>query len=442
MPRRQVVISGIGAVSPLGVGIQPLWDGLCAGRSGVKPVSAFDPSGFACRLAAEMPAEFAGAKDYVPKSYRKSIKVMARDIELAVAAAKLAVEDAGLTTRGTLPDDSTAATTYPNARLGCSIGAGLIAAEADEMAAALSTAKGDDGSVDLRAWGTDVGPDGVRGAGAMNNLPPLWMLKYLPNMLACHVTIIHGAEGPSNTITAIEASGLLSIGESTRVIQRGSATACFAGGAEAPINLFRFTRMELLQRLAPTPEGVSVGDVVRPWDERSKGQVLGEGGGLLILEEKDAARARGAKVYAEVAGFGAAQAGPTSEGDCWLRGGLDVAIDEGVRFAVENALDDAGITPADIDAIVPHGSGVWAMDRGERGALAAIFGPRLGSIPVVTLVPALGDCLAGHGGLATAVAAMAIREQRVPGGSGPIRNALVCTGSLGGQSAACVLRRA
>lgn len=442
MPRRQVVISGIGAVSALGVGIQPLWDGLCTGRSGVKPVSAFDASGFACRLAAEMPAEFAGAKDFVPKSYRKSIKVMARDIELAVAAAKLAVEDARLTTRGTLPEDSAAATTYPNARLGCSIGAGLIAAEADEMAAALSTAKREDSSVDLRAWGTDVGADGVRGAGAMNNLPPLWMLKYLPNMLACHVTIIHGAEGPSNTITAIEASGLLSIGESTRVIQRGSATACFAGGAEAPINLFRFTRMELLQRLAPTPEGVSVGDVVRPWDERSKGQVLGEGGGLLILEEKEAALARGAKVYAEIGGFGAAQSEPTSEGACWLHGGLDVAIDEGVRFAVENALDDAGITPDDVDAIVPHGSGVWAMDRGERGALAAVFGQRLGSVPVVTLVPALGDCLAGQGGLATAVAAMIIREQRVPGGSGPIRNVLVCTGSLGGQSAACVLRNA
>lgn len=390
-----------------------------------------------------MPKEFAGAKDFVPKSYRKSIKVMARDIELAVAAAKLAVEDAGLTTRGTLPEESTAATTYPNARLGCSIGAGLIGADPDELGAALATAASAEG-VDLKAWGTDVDAAGHKGAGAMNNLPPLWMLKYLPNMLACHVTIIHGAEGPSNTITAVEASALLSIGESTRVIQRGSATACFAGGAEAPINLFRWTRMELLKRLAATPADVSVGDVVKPWDSASKGQVLGEGGGLLILEEKEAARARGVVPYAEVAGFGAAQSTVADHG-AWTRGGLDVEVDDGIRFAVENALEDAGISAGDVDVIVPHGSGVWAMDRGERGALQAVFGQRLATIPIVTLVPAIGDCLAGQGALAAAMAAMIVREQRVPGAPrwlGPIRNVLVCTGALGGQAAACILRQA
>src|SRR5690606_32200745 len=181
---------------------------------------------------------FTGAKDYVPKSYRKAVKVMARDIELAVAAAKCAVEDARLVTRGALPDGSSEGTTYPASRMGCQIGAGLIAAETDELTAALATAAttAADGrpTLDLKAWG-----DAEGGQGAMNNLQPLWLLKYLPNMLACHVTIIHGAEGPSNTITCAEASGLLSIGESVRVIQRGDADLCFSGGAEAPINHMR-----------------------------------------------------------------------------------------------------------------------------------------------------------------------------------------------------------
>src|SRR5688572_645410 len=214
---RQVVITGLGAVSALGMGVGPLWEGLCAGRSALKRITRFDPSGFPCRLAGEATA-FASARDQVPKSYRKAVKVMARDIELAVAAAKGAVEDAGLTTRGTLPEDSTDPTTYPPSRMGCHIGAGLIAAETDELTMALVTSTDTSGKFDPKAWGNAAG-----GQGALNNLQPLWLLKYLPNMLACHVTIIHGAEGPSNTITCAEASGLLSIGESVRVIQRGDA---------------------------------------------------------------------------------------------------------------------------------------------------------------------------------------------------------------------------
>lgn len=143
-----------------------------------------------------------------------------------------------------------------------------------------------------------------------------------------------------------------------------------------------------------------------------------------------------------------------------MRGGLDADIDEGLRYAIENAIDDAGISPDTIDAIVPHASGIRAMDKGEEGALRAVFGARLARVPLVTLTPAIGDALAGQGGLAVAVGAMCVREQRlparlhagrVPGGldAGPaasrgaeLRHVLVCTGSLGGQNAAVVLRRA
>ncbi|MEX2217964.1 MAG: beta-ketoacyl synthase N-terminal-like domain-containing protein [Phycisphaerales bacterium] len=476
---RRVVITGLGAVCGLGVGIGPLWEGLLAGRSGLRRIRLFDPAGFPCRIGAEVPG-FTGAKDYVPKSYRKAVKVMARDIELAVAAAKLAVEDARLVTRGTLPEGATDPTTYPNARMGCHIGAGLIAAETTELTTAMATAAMSDvagdpdrsaGStsdghptsdirrrLDLRAWG-----DAEGGAGAMNNLPPLWLLKYLPNMLACHVTIIHGAEGPSNTITCAEASGLLSIGESLRVIERGDADLCFSGGAESPINHMRLLRMEMTGRLAHTGDAEDGAAFVRPYDAGNRGGggggggLLGEGGGILIVEALDTATGRGARAYAEIAGFGAAHSAPPRDG--WIRpAGTD--LDEGTQYAIENALDDAGLRPDQIDAIIPHASGTPAFDSGEAGALRAVFGGRLREIPLVTLTPSLGDCMASSGGLAVAIAAKCLSEQKLPARlhagtpppdlqagpsparETPLRHILVATGALGGQNAALILRRA
>ncbi len=450
---RRVVITGLGTVSGLGVGIGPLWEGLIAGRSAVRRISLFDPSGFRSRFGAEVTG-FTGAKDYVPKSYRKAVKVMARDIELAVAAAKCAVEDAGLKTRGSLAEGSTEATTYPAARMGCHIGAGMIAAESDELTAAMITAAGQSGgraTVDLRAWGNAEG-----GSGGMNNLPPLWLLKYLPNMLACHVTIIHGAEGPSNTITCAEASGLLSIGESVRVIQRGDADLCFTGGAEASINLMGLLRKDLVKRLAHVDDSTDGATIVRPFDPHAPGGVLGEGGGILVVEAADTARQRGARVYAEIAGYGAAHSQPFADG--WVGTDPGPEVDEGLQFAIENALDDAGITAAEIDAIVPHASGVAAYDRGEAGALRTVFGARLSAVPLVTLPPVLGETSASSGGLAAAVGAKCLIEQTLPArlnagrppadlqaGAAPSRGAtlrhiLVATGALGGQNAALVLR--
>jgi act minimal PKS chain-length factor (CLF/KS beta) len=184
--------------------------------------------------------------------------------------------------------------------------------------------------------------------------------------------------------------------------------------------------------------------------------MLGEGGGILILEERSAAAARGAKVYAEIVGYGAAHSGPPADG--WISGGLGVEEDEGLRFAIETALEDAGVAPDQIDAIVPHAAGIPSMDRGEAGALRAVFGSRLNTIPLVTLTPQIGDCLASSGGLAVAVAAMCLNEQRLParlhGGQPPadlraeasgsrpgaLRHILVATGALGGQNAAVILR--
>ncbi len=466
--RRRVVVTGLGAVSGFGVGVEALWSGLEAGRSALRPIARFDAGGFPCRLASEVgsPAQPFSARDYVPKSYRKAVKVMARDIELAVAAARCAVEDARLVTRGTRPEGegeaTGAATTYPSPRMGCQIGAGLIAAEADELTAALSTAVRPDPArpdgppvFSLRAWGTAEG-----GGGGMDSLTPLWLLKYLPNMLACHVTIIHGAEGPSNTITCAEASGLLSLGESCRVIERGDADLCFSGGAESPVNPMRLLRMDLAGRLAHTGEATDGAAVVRPYDAQAPGSLLGEGAGILVLEEREAALRRGARVYAEVAGFAASHSTPPRIPSLPESGAPAGASEDGLVLALRNAVADAGIGPGDVDAIVPHAAGIRSMDAREAGALREVFGERLASVPLVTLTPGIGDCLAGSGGLAAAVGAVCLHRQRLParvhagtpapgidaGRAGArdarLRHVVVATSALGGQNAAIVLRAA
>jgi 3-oxoacyl-[acyl-carrier-protein] synthase II len=453
--QRPVAITGLGTVCGLGVGVVPLWEALCAGKSALAPATRLDATGFRSRLAAE--AKDFSAKDFVPKSYRKAVKVMARDIELAVGAARCAVDDAKLVTRNGAPDGdgaaSQVATTYPGNRMGCQIGAGLIAAETDELSSALATAVDASGRFQLPAWGTASAQDGTVGTGGMNNLQPLWLLKYLPNMLACHVTIIHGAEGPSNTITCAEASGLLSLGESCRVIERGAADLCFSGSAESKVNLMGFLRLQLAGRLADTGEETDGSKIVRPFDPASSGTILGEGSGILIAECLETARARGARVYCQIAGFGAGQSSrlelePVGAGP-----------ELGLQYAIENALEDAGVRPDQIDAIVPHGAGVPERDRAEADALRAVFGARLKDIELITLTPAIGECMAGNGGVMTAVAAMALHTQTLPArlhsGTAPgdlragaaasrkadLGHVLVCSTAMGGQNAAIVLKR-
>lgn len=463
---RRVVITGIGVVSPLGIGTQVFWEGLCAGRSCFAKPTLFDSSGFATKLAGQIPGDFS-AKDFVPKSYRKAVKVMARDSELAVAAAKLAAEDAKLVTRGGL-DGAPGETTYPGDRMGCQIGAGLINAETDELTSALSTSTNAAGAFDYKKWGTVAGSGdsangggGGEAGGGMNNLQPLWMLKYLPNMLACHVTIIHGCEGPSNTITCAEASGLLCVGEGMRVIQRDAADVCFSGGCESKVNLMGTLRWTLLDRLAPCEEGAVATGLVRPYDPAAKGTILGEGGGLVILEEHSKAQARGVRVYAELSGFGAAHSAPPAYEAIRTKqnSNFDDQPGDGVRFAVEAALADAKLEASDIDAIVPSATGIATVDAEEAAGLRAVFGEKLASIPLVTVAPVVGQTVAGQGGLQMAAGALVVREQRLPtrvhagfpghgmqagpsaGGPAKLKHVLIVSSALGGQNAAAVLSR-
>lgn len=465
MPPRYSVITGIGVVSAAGVGFEHTWNSLLQAKHSLARIARFNPDGFHCHIGGEV-ANFS-AKDYVPKAYRKAVKVMARDTELAVAAAKLAVTDASFITRAS--EEPGAALTYPPDRVGCHIGAGLIAAETPELTSALVTAVTPDGKpaarhFDLRAWGTVDDPE-TPGAprGGMGNLQPLWMLKYLPNMLACHVTIIHGAEGPSNTITCAEASGQLSIGESMRVIERGDADACFSGGAESKLSVMGVLRMTLAGRLAHIkiiePDVVPVA----PFATTSVGAVPGEAGAIIILEESATAKARNARPYARLVGYGASQ----SPKPC-VPPAMDVAARaRGLELAIKAALRDAhktaGITIDDIDLIVPQACCHHDADSAEAHAIIAALGEsNAARAAIMPLVPFLGDCSAGNGGVQVAVAAMCLREQTLPAlpdiwhqlGANPLpglnlsprptaparlRAALVCTSSQGGQNAAIVL---
>ncbi len=392
MSDRRVVITGLGPVSPIGVGPEAFWNGLLERRCGVRRITAFDPSRFDSQIGGEI--DDVKVADFVPKSYRKSAKVMARDIVLAVAAAHTAVRDAGLRTRCII--DRGEAEGGPNVdstRFGANIGAGLICADLNELAEALHGASAD-GQFDMKRWGAE----------GMNNLTPLWLLKFLPNMLACHVTIVHDCQAPSNTITCGEASSHLAIGEAFRTIARGAADICICGGAESKLNPMALMRQSLGKRLSrrnDTPE-----TACRPFAADADGTVISEGAGLVILEELEHAKRRNARIYAELAGFGASHDahGPSRfdpEG-------------RGLALACQKALKDARVTPKDVNAVGVLGLGMSDRDAAEAKALKLTFADRLPDVPVLATKGGLGNNGAGSGALDVIAAILAMHNATLP----------------------------
>ncbi|CAN5385556.1 beta-ketoacyl-ACP synthase II [soil metagenome] len=382
----RVVITGIGVVSPIGIGTKAFWANLLEGQIGIRRIAQFDPAGFACQIAGEAPAYKIG--DYVPKSYRKATKLMARDIELAVIAADDAFKDAGIQSKAYTEDPA-----IDGKRFGCNIGAGLISAELNELAAAMQTAR-DGNRLDLHKWGSE----------GMKQLTPLWLLKYLPNMLACHVTIIHGLMGPSNTITCADASSHLAIGEAFRTIQRGKADLAICGGAESRVNPMGLIRQALLKRLNESSNDAPA-DAVRPFDADANGTVYGEGGGLFILEDFEHAKKRGAKMYAELVGCAASQdtyrvTEPDPTGHSYGK-------------AIENAIKDAKLNASDVDLLIPHGLGIAPFDRAEMNGLGKSFGEGLSRVAMSPIKSQIGLLGAGCGADAAA-AVLSIHHGKVP----------------------------
>lgn len=445
-PATPIAITGLGVASPFGLGADAFWEGLCAGRVAIGRPGSLDMSAFSCQFAAEAPA--LAMKDHLPRHYRKFARVMARDTELAVVAAGAAARAAGL------GSEEGGERAYPPARLGTHVGAALMAPEIPELARAMHAASDADGNWDMRKWG-EVG---------MGQLTPLWMLKYLPNMLACHVSILHQAKGPSNTITAGEASGLLSIGEAMRVIERGDADASLAGSGDSRVNHLAIERMRLAGRLAETRHIDDPAGIVRPFDPAAIGSVPGEGAAIFFLEKPEAARARGAGIIATLLGFGSAQAippltddGPVMAGLGAQAGGSADGLDAALAHAITRALGDAGVSADGIDAVFCHAAGEVALDEAEARGLHAALGEHARGVELFWLGPMIGETMAAGGSLLVAAAALALQHQTLPARVQPgagrddlntkaapsrsvqLRRVLACTHALGGQCAAVVL---
>jgi len=434
MTSARVVITGLGAISPLGLTVDEMWAGLTAGRCGIARIKAFDPTGLPCELGGEVPSY--RIQDHVPKSFRKSVKLMCRDIELGIMAAGEAVAGSGLVTKGIDPEKVNVDPT----RFAITMGAGMISADVAELgpAAIVSTT---DGHIDLRKWGQE----------GLRQITPLWLLKYLPNMVACHIGIIHDIQGPSNTITCAEASAHLAIGEAAQIVARGNADIALAGGAEAKINMMVVLRQDLLKR-AVRDRNDSPETACRPFDIDAAGSVFGEGAGVVVLESLEHARSRGAKILAEVAGIGQSH-------------NMHRAYDKmepdgtGIRIAVEKAMADAEIGPEELDLIIPHGTGVPGDDLAEARGIAAALGSAVGRIPVWPTKSMLSTTGAAAGAIDVIAAVKAMTNRVIPparnftkpaAGSnlnvltqsreGGIRHALVCSHTFGGQTTAIVLK--
>jgi 3-oxoacyl-[acyl-carrier-protein] synthase II len=429
-----VVITGFGAISPLGLTVGDMWSGLCAGRCGIGEITAFDPVGFSCKLAGQVP-DFK-IQQYVPRSYRKAIKLMSRDIELAVIAADEALRSSGLITKGTSEEKVNVDPT----RVAINLGAGLISCDLVELAPAVAESISN-GKFDIRKWGKD----------GLEMVTPLWLLKYLPNMSACHIGIIHDIQGPSNTITCAEAAAHLAIGEATQIIARGGSDIALAGGVEAKVNPIIMIRQCLLQR-ATSENNDDPSSACRPFDAAAKGSVFGEAAGMVVLETIENAQKREAKIYAEIAGVGHSNnINPAYE---------NLEPDgKGIQIAIEKAMADAQIQPEDLDLIIPHGTGIAADDLAEAIGIEAALGEAVTKTAVWPTKSMLSNTGAASGALDVIAAVCAMSEGKIPAAKNcdrkadscnlnivkqlqqaKIRYALCCSYTYGGQTAALVLK--
>jgi 3-oxoacyl-[acyl-carrier-protein] synthase II len=361
---RRVVITGIGMVSPLGVGTEANWSALLAGRSGVGPITRFDAARYPSRIAGEV--KNFNPEDYIPK---KDVKKMDRFIHFALAASQLAVDDAGL------------AISAANAeRVGVYIGSGIGGLPSIER---------------QHASLLETGPD---------RISPFFIVGLIVNLASGQVSIRFGAKGPNLAVSTACATGCHSIGDSFEIIKRGDADAMICGGTEAvitPLAVGGFCAMRALSTRNDSPEKAS-----RPFDAGRDGFVMGEGSGIVILEELSSARKRGARIYAEMAGYGLT-------GDAYHVSAPSADGDGPVRV-MNAALRDAGVGPEAVDYINAHGTSTPAGDKAETLAIHRVFGDKAKQLAVSSTKSMTGHLLGAAGGLETAITALAVAHDTVP----------------------------
>jgi 3-oxoacyl-[acyl-carrier-protein] synthase II len=378
---RRVAITGLGVVAPNGIGKEAFWDACVNGRSGVRPIRSFDASAHPVRIAAEVP-DFDMAP-FLPGAHRKSLKIMGRAARFGVAAATLAVRDSGLDLAKADPE-----------RIGVVMGTGIVPMDLPEVAPLLADACNGDGKVHAERIGQ-------RGPQA---LFPLWILKYLPNMTAAHISMIFNAQGPNNTIVTACAASTQAIGEAMRLISRGDADIMLAGGSDSrvdPLLLLAYTALGALSRSHRNPAEVS-----RPFDAGRDGFVLGEGAGVLVLEDLDHAKERGANIYAEVTGYGSSFDAfgitkPDPEG-------------KGAARAIQWALRDAQVDEHDVDYINAHGTSTKLNDQMETNAVKRVFGERAWDLPLSSIKSMIGHLIGAAGAVEAIAMAMTLKEGVLP----------------------------
>ena len=364
MSRRRVVITGLGIVSPVGNSISESWDNILAGKSGIAPITSFDVSAFSTRFAG-MVKDF-DITQYIPA---KDARKMGEFIHYGIAASCQAFDDAGLEV------------TAENAeRIGIAIGSGIGGLPGIEVA--------------HNAY-LDGGP---------RKISPFFVPGNIINMIAGNLSITHGIKGPNIAIVTACTSGTHNIGVAARFIAYGDADAMLAGGAEmstCPTGLGGFGAARALSTRNEDPEAAS-----RPWDRDRDGFVLSDGAGVVMLEEYEHARKRGASIYAEVAGFG-------MSGDAYhmtqpSEGG------EGAANCMLSALRDAGLNPQDIDYINAHGTSTPAGDIAETQAIKYVFGDHSGKLATSSTKSMTGHMLGAAGGVEAVFTILALRDQIAP----------------------------
>ena len=377
--KRRVVITGFGVITPCGNGWESYWDAALHGRSLVR---SSDPLKLNCPSF-----KYAGMlSQFEPKEFienRKSIKLMSREIQMAVAASRLALKDAGLS-----PEN------YDPTRVGVTLGTGIINNDLDEIGVGFRNGLDENGHFSM----TQFGQDGIR------SLFPLWFLKYLPNMPACHVSVANHLRGPNNTITTSSAASTQAIGEAYRVIERGDADIMLAGGTDSKLNAMGVSRFQLLGFLSTREEAPE--KVYCPFDKKHDGIVLGEGAGILVLESLESAKKREASIYAEVAGYGS-----SSDFNYDPRDPDDFT---GKRVAIRRALEDAALEPSDVDVLVANGSGIPQEDVQESLAVHSFYAATFKKLHVTAVKPVIGNLVYGTGSVEAVVAAMATKKGQVP----------------------------
>ncbi len=378
---RRVVITGLGVVAPNGTDVDTFWRNTVEGRSGIGYIESFDTSGHTVKIGGEIKQWDPGP--FLTERVKRSRKIMPRAVQFGLAAAEMAANASGIFEgRYRVPPD----------RIGVVMGTGIIPVNIQELAAAISMSVNGRFQVSRFARIEE------------ESLEPLWLLRHLPNMVAAHVSLALGCEGPNNTIVTACAASTQAVGEAFRLIRYGYADAVVAGGADSRIDPLLFVAYTVLGAVSTSqrpPEKVS-----RPFDAERDGFVLAEGGGALVLEEYEHARRRGAEIYAEVVGYG-------SSFDAYSVTRPDPEAKGAARSMVA-ALREAKLNADDISYINAHGTSTRLNDVMETVAVKRVFGRDAYRIPMSSIKSMIGHLIGASGAVEAVALALTVRDQVAP----------------------------